>query len=555
MSQAGIINIIENSPTIPIMFDADTGTAIALFNAINFHGTGGITTSASGNTVTIDGSGVGADLTLTGQSGGPLSPTGNNWNIFGAAVAAGSTPIATSGVTSTLTVNVQRGQAIASTNAANVGLLAMNSAQFTVDANGFVSLASAGPFVESVTGTINRITSSGGQNPVIDISAAYVGQTSMTTLGTVTTGVWNGTTVGPTFGGTGQNAYAAGDILYASATNVLSRLPAASNTNVLTLVSGLPSWQALPASAVTSVTGNNGITTSPTTGAVVVSGVNATVTTVGVASFPATYFSVTTGAVTPNNFTINTSGTVSGGGAITLGGTLNLVGAASSISITGDSGGALTGNAFTFTGGTTGLTFAGAATTETLGGVLVVSNGGEGRASATAYMPIVGGTTSTGAHQSVAAGSTAGQVLAYQGATSVPTFVSATLGSTTGSFPAAGFNGENIISTSGSISVTTSATTLLSINITPGNWIISAAVTSTATNTTGFSLNLSLTNNSTSAIGQAQVQVPTSSAVAATPIIASYPFSTSGTPTIYLVGSMGAGSGSGHGYLTATRIG
>src|SRR4029077_5175117 len=52
--------------------------------------------------------------------------------------------------------------------------------------------------------------------------------------------------------------------------------------------------------------------------------------------------------------------------------------AASSISITGNSGGALTGNAFTFTGGTTGLTFAGAGSTETLGGTLAVANGGTG---------------------------------------------------------------------------------------------------------------------------------------------------------------------------------
>lgn len=46
------------------------------------------------------------------------------------------------------------------------------------------------------------------------------------------------------------------------------------------------------------------------------------------------------------------------------------------ISITGDSGGALSSNAFTFTGGSTGLTFAGAGTTETLGGTLAIANGG-----------------------------------------------------------------------------------------------------------------------------------------------------------------------------------
>lgn len=68
--------------------------------------------------------------------------------------------------------------------------------------------------------------------------------------------------------------------------------------------------------------------------------------------------------------------------------------AASSISITGDSGGALTSNAFTFTGGTTGLTFAGAGTTETLGGTLVVSNGGTGRATLTNHGLLVGAGTS-----------------------------------------------------------------------------------------------------------------------------------------------------------------
>lgn len=50
--------------------------------------------------------------------------------------------------------------------------------------------------------------------------------------------------------------------------------------------------------------------------------------------------------------------------------------AASSITITGDTGGSLTGNNFTFTGGTTGLTFNGSGTTETLGGTLGIASGG-----------------------------------------------------------------------------------------------------------------------------------------------------------------------------------
>lgn len=57
--------------------------------------------------------------------------------------------------------------------------------------------------------------------------------------------------------------------------------------------------------------------------------------------------------------------------------------AASSITITGNSGGGLTGSSFTFTGGTTGLTFSGAGTTETLVGTLAIANGGTNATSMT----------------------------------------------------------------------------------------------------------------------------------------------------------------------------
>lgn len=58
-------------------------------------------------------------------------------------------------------------------------------------------------FVTSVTGTTNRITSTGGTTPVIDISSSYVGQTSITTLGTVATGIWQGSTINYAYLGSG----------------------------------------------------------------------------------------------------------------------------------------------------------------------------------------------------------------------------------------------------------------------------------------------------------------------------------------------------------------
>lgn len=55
-----------------------------------------------------------------------------------------------------------------------------------------------------------------------------------------------------------------------------------------------------------------------------------------------------------------------------------------------------------------------------------VVNGGTGRATATAYAVLTGGTTATGAHQSIASVGTAGQVLTSNGAGNLPTFQTGT---------------------------------------------------------------------------------------------------------------------------------
>ena len=58
-------------------------------------------------------------------------------------------------------------------------------------------------------------------------------------------------------------------------------------------------------------------------------------------------------------------------------------------------------------------------------GTLPVANGGTGAASQTAYAVVCGGTTSTGAFQSIAGVGTAGQVLTSNGAGALPTFQAA----------------------------------------------------------------------------------------------------------------------------------
>ena len=77
----------------------------------------------------------------------------------------------------------------------------------------------------------------------------HSGNSNITTVGTVTTGVWDATVINPNKGGTGVNSYAKGDILYAgaaianSATTALSKLTIGTSGQVLeTTSNGIPGW-------------------------------------------------------------------------------------------------------------------------------------------------------------------------------------------------------------------------------------------------------------------------------------------------------------------------
>ena len=101
--------------------------------------------------------------------------------------------------------------------------------------------------VLKITGTADRITV---DTHTVNIANTYVGQDTITTLGStlsghpVTTGTWNADTVMEIYGGTGQSTYAKGDLLYASDANVLSKLAAGSNAYKFLMqdTAGLPVW-------------------------------------------------------------------------------------------------------------------------------------------------------------------------------------------------------------------------------------------------------------------------------------------------------------------------
>lgn len=94
--------------------------------------------------------------------------------------------------------------------------------------------------VLDIVGTTDRLVVNADS---IDIASTYVGQTSITTLGTIATGTWNASVIDETFGGTGLNAYTTGDILFASGTDTLAALAVGVEGKVLQVsASGVPTW-------------------------------------------------------------------------------------------------------------------------------------------------------------------------------------------------------------------------------------------------------------------------------------------------------------------------
>jgi hypothetical protein len=107
----------------------------------------------------------------------------------------------------------------------------------------FVQFSSAGQTIagDGLTKSGNAISAVGTSGRIsvgvdsIDIANNYVGQNTINTVGTITTGTWKGSTVSANSGGTGFASYAVGDVLYADTTSTLQILHKGANGAFLTL--------------------------------------------------------------------------------------------------------------------------------------------------------------------------------------------------------------------------------------------------------------------------------------------------------------------------------
>jgi hypothetical protein len=111
--------------------------------------------------------------------------------------------------------------------------------------------------------------------------ATDASQGHVTTVGTIGTGVWEGTDVGVGHGGTGASSAAAGfdalapmtaegDIIYGGSSGTGTRLAKGSDGQVLALSSGVPAWGDAATGDITSVVAGAGMTGGATSGAATV---------------------------------------------------------------------------------------------------------------------------------------------------------------------------------------------------------------------------------------------------------------------------------------------
>ena len=516
MSQAGDIDITGSHPDIPTEFIANIGTAVPIANQLEVlgttqaAGTSPLHTTGSGNTLTIIAqisqaiaatdatkigfaafdsadftvdangfvsfSGTGGAETLTGNTGGAISPVANNINTIG----DGSITIAGAGNTLTTQLTGLTNHAVL------VGAGTTTITKLTVGTNGQVLIGStaADPVFGTLTSSDSSITfttgagtlslqvaggSTTGKTITGDTGGALsptagnwnlLGSGSITTSGsgstltTQLTGLTNhavlvgaGTTtitkVGPTAtaGQVLQSAGAAADpafstatypstttinqILYSSATNVVSGLATANRGVLTTGATGVPVITALATDGQVIIGSTAGVPAAATltagTGISITNASNSITIAVNGSIVGETITGNTGGAISPSAGNWNTLGT----GSITIAGagstlTTQLTGLTNHNVLIGAGTATITNVAPSATSGVPFIS-QGAAADPTFG-TAVVAGGGTGNTTFTAYSVIAAGTTATGAFQNVSGVGTSGQVLTSAGAGALPTW-------------------------------------------------------------------------------------------------------------------------------------
>jgi len=222
------------------------GASAPIYVAQSTLSVGSASTATSATTATNLAGGIASQIPYqTGAGATSFVANGTTGQVLtsnGTSAPSWTTPTAYTTVTDDTTTNATRYPLFANQTSGNLTTEYTSSTKYQYNPS---------------TGTLSATIFSGSGASLTSLNASQV------SAGTLGTG----------FGGTGLTAYATGDLLYASASNTLSRLAASTNGYVLTLAAGIPTWAASSGGVTSFAGGTTGLTpASATTGAISLGG-------------------------------------------------------------------------------------------------------------------------------------------------------------------------------------------------------------------------------------------------------------------------------------------
>ena len=274
-----IISTISNTGTLTLPTSTDTLVGRATTDTLTNKSISGST-----NTLSNIGNASLTNSTISGVSlGGSLANLTQGTNIT---FSSGTTYNGSAAITinATAAAQVYPGAGIANSTGTAWGTSYTTTGTGTV-----VALATSPTFVTPLlgtpaSGTLTNTTGFPAANLAGTALPAAVVTSSLTAVGTIATGVWNGTAVGIAYGGTGQTTKSAafnalspitttGDLIIGNGTNSATRLAIGADTYVLTVSGGTAVWAASTGGVTSFSAGTTGFTPSTaTTGAVTLAG-------------------------------------------------------------------------------------------------------------------------------------------------------------------------------------------------------------------------------------------------------------------------------------------